>query len=171
MKDFRIMAAGLVVMGLLSGCATVTQHYQAWNEYRTGLALFKAEKYGEAREHVKAALDLLPDKSQFLALLGWTFYRQSRIEEARRLFLRVLESEHKGVAGPQGLAWVDYSLGRYDSSEEWFKKELDWATDHMEGPDWVYYGEADKRYVDSIRSDAAYGLGLIALARGRSKGS
>jgi tetratricopeptide (TPR) repeat protein len=152
---------------LLSGCATVAHQFKAGAEYQKGLNLFRAEKYEEAREHVQAALDLSPEQSDYLALLGWTFLRQSRYEEAQNLFSRVREMDSKGVSGPQGLAWVDYSLGKYDTSEKWFIQQLDWARDHMGRPEWIYYGIRDTLYVNSIRSDGAYGLGLVALARGK----
>jgi thioredoxin-like negative regulator of GroEL len=118
MKAKRKLMVGsiglLVIAGLLSGCATVTRQYQAWSEYRAALSLFKAERYGEAQEHVKAALVDLPDRSEFLALYVWTLLKQSRVEEARQLFTRVmeLETKTKGVAGFQGFARVDYTLGK-----------------------------------------------------------
>ena len=173
MKNKSIIAAFLVIVGLLSGCATVTRQYESWSEYRAALALFKSGNYGEAHERVKAALAQSPDRLEFLALSGWIFLRQSRVEEARRLFTRVHELESNGVAGFQGLAWVEYSLGDYDASEKWFSRQSDWAKEHMGKAEWIgmdlYYTAADVQYVNSIRSDAAYGLGLVALARGRLK--
>ncbi|PKN61575.1 MAG: hypothetical protein CVU57_28900 [Deltaproteobacteria bacterium HGW-Deltaproteobacteria-15] len=163
------IAGVIVVIGLLSGCATVSRQYNAWSEYRTGVNLFKTEKYGEAHEHAKAALALKPEQPEFLTLLGWTSFRQSRFDEARRLFTRVHEKDKDGVAGPQGLAWVDYAKGKYDAAGKWFVKQQEWAKDHMGKTDWIYYGPGDTQYVHSIRSDAAYGLGLIALARGKTK--
>ena len=82
------IAALFVFIGFLTGCATITRQYQAWSEYQRALNLFKAEKYGEAPEHVEEALVQLPEQPEFLALSGWTFLKQSRIEEARRLFSR-----------------------------------------------------------------------------------
>jgi tetratricopeptide (TPR) repeat protein len=166
---FLRIAASIAIAFLLSGCATVAHQFKAEGEFRKGLELFRAEKYGEARKHVEAALVLSPDRPELLGLLGWIFFKQSRIEEARNLFSRVNEMESKGVSGAQGLAWVEYVQGRYDISEKWFVQELDWARDHMGKPEWIYYGIQDTQFVDSIRSDAAYGLGLIAIARGRSK--
>ncbi|RJR51767.1 MAG: tetratricopeptide repeat protein [Desulfobacteraceae bacterium] len=175
MKARRMLIGGaiglLVMAGLFSGCATVGRQYNAWSEYRTGVKLFRAEKYGEAHEHAKAAVAILPDRPEFLTLLGWTLFRQSRIEEARKLFTRVHQMDKEGVAGAQGLAWADYAQGKYDSAQKWFFEQQKWAKDHMEKSDWIYYGPSDTLYVNSIRSDAAYGLGLIALARGRAKES
>jgi tetratricopeptide (TPR) repeat protein len=168
--SYRIVAVGFVVIILLlSGCATVNRQYQAWREYQTGLDLFRAEKYGEAHEHVKTALVLLPGRPEFLALQGWILFRQSQMNEARLLFSRVHEMDSKSVAGFQGLAWVEYTLGKYDTSEKWFVKQLEWAKDHMGNAEWVHYPENDVQYVHSIRSDAAYGLGLVALSRGKSR--
>jgi tetratricopeptide (TPR) repeat protein len=167
------MAAGLLMFGLLSGCATVSRQYGGWSEYQTALDLFKAEKYAESHQHVKAALAQMPDRPEFLALLGWTYLKQSRVNEAKRTFSRVLELERNGVAGFQGLAWVEYALGKYDTSGKWFLRQLDWAKEYMGKAEWVgmdiHYNRADALYIHSIRSDANYGLGLVASALGRSK--
>ncbi|RJR48105.1 MAG: tetratricopeptide repeat protein [Desulfobacteraceae bacterium] len=159
----------LVLIVFLSSCATVAHQFKADEEYRKGLDLFKAEKYQAARDHVEAALAVSPDRPEYVALLGWTFFRQSRIEEARTLFSRADEMEKSGVSGAQGLAWVEYVLGNYGSSEKRFVRQLEWARDHMAKPEWIYYSIADSQYVESVRSDGAYGLGLIALARGKLK--
>lgn len=166
LKSWFMRPVALLVLIGISGCATVAHQYEGWSEYRKGLDLFKAERYDEAREHVKVSLELVPERPEFLALLGWIHYRQSRIDEAGRLFARVYEADRTSVFAFQGLAWVDYATAKLDSSEKWFSRELGWATDHMEKPEWVYYSPADVDYISSIRSDAAYGLGLVALARG-----
>ena len=166
---FLRIVALLAVPCLLPGCATVAHQFKPQMEYQKGLDLFRAEKYEEAREQVKAALAISPDNPEYLALLGWTFFKQSRIEEARGLFSRVHEKDRTSVSGFQGLAWVNYVQGKYDDSEKWFVQQLEWARDHMGKPEWIYYGIQDTQFVNSIRSDAAYGLGLIALTRGRTK--
>jgi len=153
----------------LTSCATVAHQFKADDEYRRGLELFRAEKYEAARQHVEAALAISPDRPEYVALLGWTFFRQSGIEEARSLFSRANEMERSGVSGAQGLAWVEYVLGNYDASEKWFVQQLEWARGHMGKPEWIYYPIADSQYVESVRSDGAYGFGLIALARGKLK--
>lgn len=160
-----IKRSALLMAILLAGCTT--NPYAAWREYQRGLDLFKGERYEEAQEHVRTSLSIQPNRPEVLALLGWTYVKQGRFNEARDLFTRVYEMDRASVYASQGFAWVDYSTNDYDGSERWFKKEFEWANKHMENTEWVYYGLADNQYIVSIRSDAEYGLGLIALARGK----
>jgi len=154
------LAAALIFVG--TGCVQ-TRYAQ---EVNLGAKAFKAGNYEAAHRHALAAYQEAPDKTSVKGLLGWTYLKRGRLSEAEKLFAEIHRQDSKSPAGLQGLAWVEYSKGRLTEAEAWFKKEMDWAQGHLNNPNWERYGQEDKQYIFSIVSDANYGLGLTAAAKG-----
>ena len=56
--------------------------------YSLGSALFKEERYGEARDHLRRAVENKPDYSVAYRMLGRAHYELHKNDEAKNVFLR-----------------------------------------------------------------------------------
>ena len=159
---YGLLASGFLILVLLTGCASLPGQ----EEFQQGLELFKAREYTDAHSYALAAYKKAPDKKNYMGLLGWTYLKQGRLEEAEQLFGAIYEKDEEDISALQGGAWVKYSSGHYDEAKDWFKKEFDWGDGHINSENFRYYGFDDRNYVFSIVSDANYGLGLTSVALG-----
>ncbi len=171
-RTYMAGAAGVLLLILIQGCAGINTAgigagINAEREYYSGLELFKAGRYAEAHRHALNAWTESPDADKYQSLLGWTYLKQGNTVEAERLFTAIYKKKDDSIAALQGLAWVEYTKGRYPEAKQWFEKESKRAYDLKGNGDWVYFKRQDQDYVLSSISDADYGLGLTALAQGR----
>jgi tetratricopeptide (TPR) repeat protein len=89
------------------------------------------------------------------------------MEESEKYFELANRINPENVSAMEGLAWIDYVKGRNESAEKRFQKMIKYAEEHFRNPYWREYPLADQGYIQSVHSNANYGLGLIAKRMGR----
>jgi tetratricopeptide (TPR) repeat protein len=147
---------------LLSGCMML----QADREFAEGKRLFKSHHYAEAQRHALKAFEESPGTQKYKSLLGWTYLKQGRFNQARRLFTELYSQDQNSLPAFLGLAWVEYAGGHWVQAKDWFQQELNCAKYHAEDVvNFPYYSVFDQDFVISCLSDAQYGLGLLDLVK------
>lgn len=164
-------AAVILMLLVFQGCAGInvrlSENANAEQEYAQGLQLFKRGEYAEAHRHAFNAWSSSPDADKYQSLLGWTYLKHGNTIEADRLFTAVYKKHDDSIPALQGLAWVEYTKGRYPEAQQWFEKESKRAYHFKDNPDFNRFKAADRDYILSCISDADYGLGLTALAQAK----
>ncbi|HSB05217.1 MAG TPA: tetratricopeptide repeat protein [Thermodesulfobacteriota bacterium] len=150
-----------VLSGML-GCATI----RAGVEYNRALEAFKNHHYEMAENHLHSALKKNPGEERATSLLGWVRFKQGRTEEARKLFTEAYQHNPENIATMEGLGWVQYLSGQNENAEKEFRKLTAYAEKHLRHPNWTEYPVDDRRFIESIYSEASYALGLIAKRKG-----
>jgi tetratricopeptide (TPR) repeat protein len=163
-KNLEIVFIGLL-LGLTTLFLSACSHLRSEMDFEKGLASFKAGNISEAQRLALTAEAENPDLKK-KGLLAWTYLKQGYPSKAREIFQKIEKLEPDHIVVLQGFAWVEYAQGNYGKAEGWFKKQQEWAKGQQGHGDWTYYAEKDKTYINSILSDAWYGLGLIALIKG-----
>jgi len=161
-RPLKIIITLIAIMSILIGCST----FRADREYQTGLKFFKAGKYQEANDHAIIAHRSNPYEAAYTGLLAWSYLKQNKVAEAENLFSSIDLRDKNNILAFQGLAWVNYTLHKYDYSEKMFKEELAWAENYINRRDFSFFVAQSREYISSIASDSFYGLGLTAIARG-----
>jgi tetratricopeptide (TPR) repeat protein len=85
----------------------------------------KEEAYKEAYEIIKKAVDLYPERNEVLLLYAKSAFSIDRLEEAKDIFLKLLNVEPENEEARESLARVYLKEGRKEASLEEFKKVLD----------------------------------------------
>ena len=147
----------------LSGCVSL----KAGTDYERALIAFQKQLYGEAGTHLQSALRQNPHHEKSLSLQGWVFFKIGMTEESEKVFELASRINPENVSTVEGLAWIDYAKGRNEAAEERFRKMLKYAEEHFRHPYWNEYPPVDRGYIQSVHSNANYGLGLIAKRMGR----
>lgn len=163
-RRVRVILFASTLFGML-GCAMVKEGIN----YDQALRAFKNHQYGIAENHLDTALRNNPGDERAASLLGWVRFKQGRIEEARKLFTEAYQRNPDNMATMEGLGWIDYLDGQDEKAEKEFKKLIQFAENHFGNPSWPYYELNDREIIQSMHSEANYGLGLIAKRRGMWK--
>lgn len=158
-----LMAGVSLLVLLIQGCASL----KAEREFNTASRLFKEGSNAEAYQSALNAYSASPGNERYQSLLGWTHFKQGRIDESEKLFRAVYAKNNENLAALQGLAWVEYKKGRLPEAKRRFERELGRAKTIRASVNWRYFNSRDTTYVLSCISDAKFGLGLVALAEGK----
>ncbi|MBM4346663.1 MAG: hypothetical protein FJ107_00870 [Deltaproteobacteria bacterium] len=160
----RFLGSAILFICLaLSGCASL----KISTDYERALVAFQKQLYGETETHLQSALRQNPHHEKSLSLQGWVSFKIGMMEEAEKYFELANRINPENVSTVEGLAWIDYVKGRNETAEERFRKMLKYAEEHFRHPYWKEYPPADRGYIQSVHSNANYGLGLIAKRMGR----
>ena len=98
---------------------------EGWNALGYVLADHN-RRLAEAERFIKIALKISPDAANILDSLGWVYYRQGRLEEARQYLLRASQKTDSSEIFAH-LGEVHWRLGDYDLAKRAFDsaKQLD----------------------------------------------
>jgi len=133
--------------------------------YQEGLNHFQKKNYYLSMQSLEKALQLKPDYPEALGVLGWDYIKVGRALDAEAIFTKKYEKNNADISAIQGLAWAKFALGKNEESEKYFNMELKWANDFITKDNWIFFGPSDKEYIESIYSDANYGLASLAGAQ------
>lgn len=133
--------------------------------FQEGLNHFQKKNYYLSMQSLEKALQLKSDYPEALGVLGWDYIKVGRALDAEAIFAKKYAKNNTDISAIQGLAWSKFALGKVEESEKLFKMEFKWADDHINKDNWVFYGPSDKEYIESIYSDANYGLASLAGAQ------
>lgn len=133
--------------------------------YKEGLNHFQKKNYYLSMQSMEKALQLKSDNQKALTVLGWDYIMTGRSLDAEYIFTKKYKENSADIAAIQGLAWAKLILGKISESEKYFNDEFKWANDHMNNGDYIWYSPADKEYIESIYSDANYGLASLTGAK------
>ena len=142
MKYFSI-----IILIFLSACSNIKTH----SYYIKGKDLFQNKQYITAYYFAKKAAQEAPDNLKYSSLLTWTYIMQGKTKKAAKTILPFEKKSSDNIQIIQAKSWIEYSNGKNELAIELFKKGLHWA-DQKNNKD---------QTVQSIKSDALYGLGLI----------
>ena len=129
--------------------------------YDDGLKMWEKKEYEKSIAFLQKALKQDPKSAPAKQLLAWNYIKFGRMAEAETLFLEIRAAKKDDVRAFQGLGWIYGELGRNEEAIENFKQEAAWAKAHINSDIYVYYELDDKKYIESIYSDANYGLGTV----------
>ena len=130
--------------------------------YQEGLNHFQKKNYYLSMQSLEKALQLKSDYPEALGVLGWDYIKVGRALDAEAIFTKKYEKNNADISAIQGLAWSKFALGKNEESEKYFNTELKWANDFFTKDNWIFFGPSDKEYIESIYSDANYGLASLA---------
>lgn len=133
--------------------------------YKEGLSYFQSKNYYLSIQSLEKALQLKSDYPAAQRVLGWSYIKTGRALDAEYIFAEQYKKDKTNIAVIQGLAWVKYSLGKNPESEKYFNDEFKWAEKHITSSNYSGYDDSDKAYIESIYSDANYGLASLAVAQ------
>lgn len=88
-------------------------------------ALIDAGLYNAARMRLEPIVEHHPGWARATALLGLTYYKESRFEAAKPLFAKALEADPKEIAIRPVYGWTLYSLGELGAAEAMFESLLE----------------------------------------------
>lgn len=161
-----VLALALITAALLGGCGT----YKAEGEFTTALTAFKAGDFVTAERHAAAARDLAPKVGKNAALLGWAKLKREDLTGAAEVLRQLREDQPDYVETRQLEGWLAYTQGDLPKARRAFVVQQDWAARirRSEGYPTAYMTK-DITFIENIHADANHGLGLIALAEGRTQ--
>jgi tetratricopeptide (TPR) repeat protein len=167
MQRVGVIITRIMVLAACLTCLTIGTAQAQTDHYKAGLDAFNAGKYPEAEAALlNAEHDPLKAKAA-KQLLAFVYMNQNRLADAERVLGEL--TKYADEAGTvQGLAWLNFYKGDYAGADKLFRKEIDWARDHMGKTVYNnYYKRDDKMFIESIVSDGRFGLGLIAERQNR----
>lgn len=83
-----------------------------------GRALFKAQKFAEAKAKLEAAVQADPTNAKAHYLLGWTYNQLKRFEDAEAAFQAAVKLQPRFTLAYDGLGWTYNQLGRHADAQE-----------------------------------------------------
>ncbi len=119
---------------------------QALSEIRTGAEYLRAYNWNQAEVHARKALEVWPDMTAALRLLGVVYTQRGQFDQAIAYLERALKAEPSNVEIYLNLSTAHMQKGEYDKAEELLQTALKLAPGYR----------------------VAYlNLGMLALLRGR----
>lgn len=91
---------------------------QAATLLEEGRALFKAQKFAEARTRLEAAVRADPTNARAYYLLGWTYNQLKLFDDAVAAFKAAINLQPRFALAHDGLGWTYNQLGRYAEARE-----------------------------------------------------
>lgn len=190
----RARATSALFAAALTLCLLAASAAHAESPYVEGLELYRQGRYEEAGKVLRrvlpppppaggpvagqgmtpppeAAPDLSPDIARVRAVLGFTLLRQNRLPEAEEQFELVrgaqgvdaLNDASIRSVGVLGLAWTTFDRGKTSAAVDLFTEAARLAQPQPGGPQ-----PMPDILRESVPAHARFGLGLIALGRGRA---
>lgn len=92
--------------------------------------LIDAGLYEAARGRLQPIVEAHPGWARATALLGLTYFKESRFEAAVPLFAKALAADPREIAIRPVYGWSLYSLGRLDAAEEMFRSLIERKPDY-----------------------------------------
>ncbi|MGV8057812.1 MAG: tetratricopeptide repeat protein [Smithellaceae bacterium] len=133
--------------------------------YKEGLSHFQKKNYYLSIQSIEKALQLKSDYPAAQRILGFNYIKTGRAADAEYIFTEQYKNDSTNTEVIQGLAWSKYILGKYSESEKYFRDEFKWAENHITNINFSWYAGADQAYIESIYSDANFGLAFLAKAQ------
>lgn len=190
----RATAPSALFAAALTLCLLAATAARAESPYVEGLELYRQGRYEEAGKVLRQALpapppapasaagpaDMLPpegvqaispDTARVRAVLGFTLLRQNRLPEAEEQFALVRQAQGVDAlndasiraVGTLGLGWAAFDRGKTSAAVELFSE----AVAQAQPPAGTARPLPDILR-ESVPAHARFGLGLIALGRGRA---
>ena len=155
----------LFLGGMISGCAALKENL----DYNRAVENFTRRNYDLSEGYLQSALRENPKDERAISLLGWIRFKAGRMGEAEELFAEAEKLAPEKPGTMEGLGWIYYGQGLDGRAEEKFRKLGRYAQKHLQSAYWRDYPSADQKFIQSIDSNANYGLGLIAKRKGNWK--
>ncbi|KPA16038.1 hypothetical protein MHK_003757 [Candidatus Magnetomorum sp. HK-1] len=144
-----------LILFFISACSGIQTH----SDYLKGKDLYKNKQYMQASFFVKKAVDKAPDNIKYSILLAWAYLKQGNTRQAKQAILPFETKSPENIQIIQVKAWIEYTLGKHELATQWFQKAIQWANHPNQKK------IKDQLYIQSIKSDAFYGLGLIDIQK------
>lgn len=160
-------SCGFVRWVLIAAAIALTASVASASLKQQGLEQFKEGDYATAEATLTAALAENPGDKDSKGLLAWTYFKRNRIGEAEALFRELEKKDGNDINAMQGIAWVALLKGELSVAKSYFKKQLDWADNHVSSEYFMRYSPSDMRYCESVYTDAKFGQAMVAKAEGR----
>lgn len=163
-KNRTLLLIGIIPFGLgIFSCALLRSDI----EYRRGVEAFNHGHYDLAEGYLQVSLQHHPKDPKKLSLLGWAILKQGRIQEAERFFSMAEKLDPRDIGTMEGLGWIYFQYGKDEEAKKKFIQLMEYAEGHIWSPFWNDYPRSDREFIQSLCSEANYGLGLIAKRHGR----
>ena len=91
-------------------------------DFKLGNDLFKAEKYEEAAEAYKAAIDKEPGEPVYHSNLGLSYVKLGRSEEALAAFRQMLELQPESYSANKNIGEILGAMKKYEEALPYFRK-------------------------------------------------
>lgn len=113
--------------------------------------LIDAGLYAAARMRLEPIVEQHPKWARAAALLGLTYFKESRFAAAEPLFARALAADAEEIAVRPIYGWTLYSLGELDAAEAMFQSLLDRMPDYAPAHYALGVIHLDRDAVDAAR--------------------
>ena len=148
-KNIIFIAFIPILLISMTSCTII----QSNSYYHKANQFYQKKQYMPAFFFARKALYLSHSNFEYASLLAWSSLKLGRIIQANYIISSFEKDNANHIIFIQLKAWIEYSLGNDDISIQWFQKQIQWADANL--------SKKDSLYLQSIRSDAYYGLGLI----------
>ena len=127
---FRSYLSVVILLGLVSGCVTVTDSRFAREEnedkavenyVQLATAYLSQGNYDRSRKHLERALELQPDDAAALATQGLLYQTEGEPELAEEAYRKALRSDSGYTRGRVFFGAFLYGQGRYEQAQEQFR--------------------------------------------------
>ena len=147
LRDKPPILATICLLLLVSSGCTMIQQLKARDELNRGVTAFTAQRYDEAIEHFKAAVDADPELIAARLYLATAYRSQfipqatsvENLEKARQAietFVDVIDKagEDKGARATAmaNLAGIYSGMGEYEKAKEWYRDRMDLEPDNAD---------------------------------------
>jgi len=127
------------VQGVTVSVASMLAPKGARKSMEKALKAFEKEKFDEAEDLLKSAINDYPDYGEAWFNLGQVFHKQGRKQEARDAYVRSMETDKLFVRPYIGLGWLSLSERKWQEAVDFTEQAL--ALDPITFPE-VYYMSA-----------------------------
>ncbi|MCX7655685.1 MAG: tetratricopeptide repeat protein [Treponemataceae bacterium] len=129
---FGILMASVLVILLVSGCASVPSSVSAEDSYSLGVFYFEKKNYSEATRWFSYARNDAKTQAAAVYYLGRIAFEQGRYEEASRFFKELLERDSENTMVLRALAFSYLKGGRYQEAIQTYQKIISLLPAHRE---------------------------------------
>ena len=112
------------------------------------ITLSKLDRYAEAEQAEKRAIELNPNKPQYYVSMGYALYKQDRLKAAKKAYLEAYRINPEYVPALTSLAYLSEIIGNYRDADQYMSRAIALALD---GPEkqrlraWLEEAEARRK--------------------------
>lgn len=126
------------------GCTTLkAKNYSSLGSYYSS-----ENDFNKAIEYLNKALELDPENTGYVAMLGWAYFKHGNYDEAISVFERLSNMDASVIDAYTGIGWSNFKKSDYDTALIYFEKAID---------------------IDPNSSDAFAGMGWCNFKKGNSE--
>lgn len=112
------------------------------------ITLSQLDRYADAEQAEKRAIELNPNRSQYYVSMGYTLYKQSRLDAAMKAYLEAYRINPEYVPALTSLAYLSEQLHNYKDADRYMGRAIDLT---LAGPEkqkyraWLEEAEARRK--------------------------